>query len=431
MYYKKPPAISGREILPNNETVVQYVEPFEGKLKRSAEEIPEWNSKRLKLNPESPKIITHITPVKDPPHPKEIEKWFRSNQTQNFHVQSTKEFANSQVDISTPRNTHGFILSIHDNPQKDTCLTLCSLEIHANSRLELKPDPKYDAVSVITYSISDEDGQKIKGILIQGLEKNYSLGIEDCTIQIFDNEFTLFKGLIDLIQTTDPDVLIGYEVQLASIGYLIERATVLGINLCKGLSRTVDDSSSIFDKTKNVFEFSHSSGIKITGRIILNNWRIMRTEAKLNNYSLENTVYHVLHKRIPQYSFLSLTQWFKGPQKWRTVVYYLERSVINLELLEKLDIIQQTCEMARLFGIDFYSVLSRGSQYRVESVLLRLTKLKNMIMISPNKQEVAQQRPIECIPLVMEPESKLYTSPVLVLDFQSLYPSIIIAYNYW
>ena len=29
----------------------------------------------------------------------------------------------------------------------------------------------------------------------------------------------------------------------------------------------------------------------------------------------------------------------------------------------------------------------------------------------------------------MEPESRFYTSPVIVLDFQSLYPSMIIAYN--
>ncbi len=30
----------------------------------------------------------------------------------------------------------------------------------------------------------------------------------------------------------------------------------------------------------------------------------------------------------------------------------------------------------------------------------------------------------------MEPQSNFYTSPLLVLDFQSLYPSIMIAYNY-
>lgn len=36
---------------------------------------------------------------------------------------------------------------------------------------------------------------------------------------------------------------------------------------------------------------------------------------------------------------------------------------------------------------------------------------------------------MECLPLVMEPESGFYADPVVVLDFQSLYPSMIIAYN--
>ena len=36
---------------------------------------------------------------------------------------------------------------------------------------------------------------------------------------------------------------------------------------------------------------------------------------------------------------------------------------------------------------------------------------------------------MECLPLVMEPESKMYDDPVAVLDFQSLYPSMVIAYN--
>ena len=33
------------------------------------------------------------------------------------------------------------------------------------------------------------------------------------------------------------------------------------------------------------------------------------------------------------------------------------------------------------------------------------------------------------MPLILEPESGFYSSPVLVFDFQSLYPSVMIAYN--
>lgn len=34
------------------------------------------------------------------------------------------------------------------------------------------------------------------------------------------------------------------------------------------------------------------------------------------------------------------------------------------------------------------------------------------------------------MPLVMEPQAAFYTSPIVVLDFQSLYPSVMVAYNY-
>ena len=60
----------------------------------------------------------------------------------------------------------------------------------------------------------------------------------------------------------------------------------------------------------------------------------------------------------------------------------------------------------------------------------RLTKCENYVMVSPSRKQVGEQNALECLPLVMEPETRFYTSPVVVLDFQSLYPSIMIAYNY-
>lgn len=134
--------------------------------------------------------------------------------------------------------------------------------------------------------------------------------------------------------------------------------------------------------------------------------------------------------RIPHYTFPALTGMFNN-NRHTLIEYFQMRAYLNLEFLKKLEIVERTSELARLFGIDFFSVLSRGSQYRVESMMLRITKPQNYILSSPSKQQVAAQAAPECIPLVMEPMSKLYTSPVIVLDFQSLYPSIIIAYNYW
>ncbi len=60
---------------------------------------------------------------------------------------------------------------------------------------------------------------------------------------------------------------------------------------------------------------------------------------------------------------------------------------------------------------------------------LRLCKSQNIRLLSASSRQVAQQAAMECIPLVMEPVSRFYTSPVLVLDFRSLYPSMMIAHN--
>lgn len=72
-------------------------------------------------------------------------------------------------------------------------------------------------------------------------------------------------------------------------------------------------------------------------------------------------------------------------------------------------------------ALTFFSVLSRGSQYRVESMFLRLAHAQNYVAISPGSKQVASQPAMEYLPLVMEPESGLYADAVVVLDFFSLF----------
>lgn len=112
--------------------------------------------------------------------------------------------------------------------------------------------------------------------------------------------------------------------------------------------------------------------MKICGRILLDVWRLMRSEIALTSYTFENVMYHILHRRCPRHSFRDLTNWFSNPKtRWIVFEYFLERVKGTMALLDQLDLIGRTSEMAKLIGIQFYEVLSRGSQFRVESMMLR------------------------------------------------------------
>jgi DNA polymerase zeta len=253
------------------------------------------------------------------------------------------------------------------------------------------------------------------------------------------NEEALFQHLARLVRDeVDPDVLVAFELQSASWGYLFERAAVLEYDLMGEITRGRRTQGS-FDKERDPYGFAHASGIHVPGRSVLNTWRILRSEVKSTSYTYESMVFHLLHRRVPHYSFSTLTGMYgssgcgnnnKHSDRWRVHQYYLERVQYTQYMLDSLNIVGRTAELARLYGITFFEVLSRGSQFRVESLVMRLTKPNNYILLSPSKQQVSAQMAPECLPLVMEPQSGFYQDPLLVLDFQSLYPSIIIAYNY-
>ena len=150
----------------------------------------------------------------------------------------------------------------------------------------------------------------------------------------------------------------------------------------------------------------------------------------MSSYTLNFVVLEVLGRVFPSFTQIQLTKWLKSYKTYFRVIQHLNKCTeANLMLLDKLDIMRRTSEYARLYGIDFYSVLSRGSQFRVEAVMLRIAHHFDYIAATATKAQLKLQAKMEVIPLVMEPEAGYYKEPVLVLDFQSLYPSMMIAYN--
>jgi len=255
-------------------------------------------------------------------------------------------------------------------------------------------------------------------------------------VRYVETEDALFKNIVRLVRDCDPDILAGYEIQLHSWGYIFQRAFHLGINLCPLVSRipsSVHESKMAEDSDNPGAQYNadHTSEITLVGRIIFNSWRILRSELALYSYTLQNVANAVLAKRIPYISNPVLTKaWSKHKTRYKAVKYIMLCLETHNDIMSRLDLLSRTSELARLFGIQFYEVISRGSQFRVESSMLRLAKPRNYVPVSPTRQQLASQAAPEYLALLLEPESRMYSDPVIVLDFQSLYPSIIIGYNY-
>jgi DNA polymerase zeta len=401
--------------------------------------------------------VWEFAPV--PPSRSEVVEWFEEFKASQEPKQQDKPKTRpaeskpellSQIEGPTQKNTRGFkysqkgvSTSVEHQAQY---MSTMSLEVHVNTRGALYPNPEEDEITCMFWCIQSEDedvnvnshlpGVHV-GMVYHGEGETPEAKISKALTIDLEHEPTeldLINRLVDLVRYHDPDIITGYEVHNASWGYVIERARKkYDFDICEELSRTKSQSHGKFGKEADRWGHDHSASVHITGRHIINIWRAMKGELNLLQYTMENVAFHVLHRRIPHYSPQVLTQWHqsgKPRHMLKVVEYFTSRVQTNLEILEANELAPRISEQARLLGIDFASVISRGSQFKVESLMFRIAKPENFMLVSPSRKQVGQQNALECLPLVMEPQSDFYTSPLLVLDFQSLYPSVMIAYNY-
>lgn len=381
------------------------------------------------------------------PTKKDVEFWVNSEQhrtnykRQKFRTQiepaltQTYDFKHSHEVSKVKRDNSDFLN-----------LTHLHMELHVNTNGSMHPDPRSDEISMIIFHFEDTNCVFNKGLPIQkmlicsnAISQNFKSEafakrlntLLTANASVFRTEREMIEQFTSLVDYYDPDILSGFEVNSSSWGFLCERfQTAYNINMMARLSRVQFKGNGKFGDR---WGYTHTSAIKINGRHMLNVWRLLRLELALTSYSLENVCLHILHHTLPKISNFTLSQWFQNSNFGQFVLvckYYQQKIDVIMLIVEVKELIIKNVELSRLIGIDFYSNFYRGSQFKVESILIRIAKPENLLLNSPSKAQVHNMRPLEVIPLIMEPDSGFYKSPLVVLDFQSLYPSIMIAYNY-
>ena len=279
------------------------------------------------------------------------------------------------------------------------------------------------------------------------------------TVHTESSERSLFERSLSILKAEDPDILIGWDMERGSFGYFCARAHMAcKIDVKRVLSRAPDsggveegdsdsDSSEKFQRKKTLdphlegqqhhFALGRASdngnalsSFSPTGRVAVNMWRVLKKEIQQSSYTLSAVAKTVLGTVLPYYEARTLAAWDRDASKRSALGRYMAgKATILMRLTSHLDLLNRAVEVSGLYGFQLSDVLSRGSQYCVENMFVRISTPLGFLLISPSQQEVALQNLQQGVPLVMEPVSGLYTDPVIVLDFRSLYPSVIIAYN--
>lgn len=124
-------------------------------------------------------------------------------------------------------------------------VTVMSIEIFACSRGILLPDPLHDAINAVCYAVEAQEGPfesktKERGVILcvtDEQDADSSKAARFCidssapvVVKIAASERELFEKLMMLVNDWDPDFLTGFEVQKASVGYMVDRANRLDVS---------------------------------------------------------------------------------------------------------------------------------------------------------------------------------------------------------
>ncbi|KAL7565302.1 hypothetical protein ACA910_014590 [Epithemia clementina (nom. ined.)] len=273
----------------------------------------------------------------------------------------------------------------------------------------------------------DKNGRKAKlADTLRRAVPRQTMGISSPFVAecVIDERSLLFR-LARKVQITDPDMLISWDTQGSGIGYLLERGAALSRSSHDGDAKTEIDMVKLLGRCRksigqrrsseldDVFGDSTTSEVpskitdrnqwkgsglgsewdervgagaaaaSISGRLVFAAWKIVAEEVKHANASYQPAVVAaVLGFRIPFHGDLRLTQWYghdAGRERWRVVHHRLVQATASLLLFDALDIIGRAGEAARLSGVEFSQSFPgiRGSQYKVEGVLLRALQSLN------------------------------------------------------
>lgn len=224
---------------------------------------------------------------------------------------------------------------------------------------------------------------------------------------IHGEEREIISRFVKIIRELDPDIIVGYNQDGFDWPYLKKRAEKLSVRLSVGR----DGSELTFRGGKP----------KITGRLNVDLYDIaMRLDVKVKK--LENVAEFLGRKvEIADIEAKDISRkWSSGD--YESVFRYSKQDILNTYFIAE-ELLPMHYELSKMIRVPVDDVTRMGRGRQVDWLLL--SEAYSLDELAPNPREIEESYEGA---FVLEPERGLHEN-VYCLDFASMYPSIMIAYN--
>lgn len=308
-------------------------------------------------------------------------------------------------------------------------LRILSFDIECAAKPGRFPDPTLDPVIQIANYVSVH-GQE-KPIINNIFVLNTCTPILGVDVRCFRTEKELLAAWSEFVRLTDPDILTGYNIVNFDFGYLCDRAAALGLTGFNFFTRVNEKRVSVKDTTFSSAQTGtrESKEWSIEGRIVFDMYQVIQRDYKLSSYTLNNVSSHFLkqQKEDVHHSMITvLHESEHADDRRRLAVYCCKDAYLPQKLMDSLMSLTNYVEMARVTGVPFTYLLTRGQGIKVTSQILR--KAKEMNLLLPTTKTHVESTGYKGA-TVIDPYTGFYDTPIFTLDFMSLYPSIMQAHN--
>ncbi len=286
------------------------------------------------------------------------------------------------------------------------------------------PSPDVSPIIIISFSFEPEyKGHKtlvLAAKLVEGM---------DGDVELCKNETEMLNRFFKIFCEYDPDIVVGYNHQDFDIPYITDRVKAL---VAKGeaINPVVGRDGSQIGYRR----FGLITRTEVKGRVVVDALPLVRRAFSLKQYTLRAVSKELLNREKLDIAPLEMEEhWIDSGEKFKKFIDYARRdSELALDLILKLKLLDKYIALAQVSGSLLQETVDGGQTSMVEALLLKEFALRDRIILPKPGDELSAKRYDMSSDLkggeVLEPKKGLLEN-VLILDYKSLYPTIMMAHN--